>query len=165
MQWTVNIADSSWCPNIFNIQTQLSAVVCVCLLWVQSVSHDMTRGIPWWRHQMEIFPRHWHLVRGIHRSPVNSPHKGQWRGALTFSLICVRTAVYSHSTVSPLYSCHKNMSWVWKKIKDVMPKYWQWLVFYFQDQLLNYVKNKPHTITTYLFITWEQNTKKHWETL
>ena len=24
----------------------------------------------------------------IHRSPVNSPHKGQWRGALTFSLIC-----------------------------------------------------------------------------
>ena len=23
-----------------------------------------------------------------HRSPVNSPHKGQWRGALMFSLIC-----------------------------------------------------------------------------
>ena len=28
------------------------------------------------------------FVRGIHRSPVNSPHKGQWRGALVFSLIC-----------------------------------------------------------------------------
>ena len=28
-------------------------------------------------------------MRGIHRSPVNSPHKGQWRGALVFSLICV----------------------------------------------------------------------------
>ena len=27
------------------------------------------------------------LLRGIHRSPVNSPHKGQWRGALMFSLI------------------------------------------------------------------------------
>ena len=27
-------------------------------------------------------------VGGIHRSPVNSPHKGQWRGALMFSLIC-----------------------------------------------------------------------------
>ena len=25
----------------------------------------------------------------IHRSPVNSRHKGQWRGALVFSLICV----------------------------------------------------------------------------
>ena len=43
----------------------------------------------WWRHQMENFPRHWPFVRGIHRSPVNSPHKGQWRGALMFSLICV----------------------------------------------------------------------------
>ena len=28
-------------------------------------------------------------VRGIHRSPVNSPNKGQWRWALMFSLICV----------------------------------------------------------------------------
>ena len=44
----------------------------------------------WWRHQMETFPRYWPFVRGIHRSPVNSPHKGQWRGALMFSLICAR---------------------------------------------------------------------------
>ena len=36
-----------------------------------------------WRH----FPRHWPFVQGIHRSPVNSPHKGQRRGALMFSLI------------------------------------------------------------------------------
>ena len=28
-----------------------------------------------------------HLVQGIHRSPLNSQHKGQWRGALMFSLI------------------------------------------------------------------------------
>ena len=34
------------------------------------------------------FPRYWPFVRGIHRSPVNSPHSGQWRGALMFSLIC-----------------------------------------------------------------------------
>ena len=27
---------------------------------------------------------------GIHRSPVNFPHKDQWRGALVFSLICAR---------------------------------------------------------------------------
>ena len=39
-----------------------------------------------WKH----FPRYWPFVRGIHRSPVNSPHKGQWRGALMFTLICVR---------------------------------------------------------------------------
>ena len=39
--------------------------------------------------KLKHFPRYWPFVRGIHRSPVNSPHKGQWRGALMFSLICV----------------------------------------------------------------------------
>ena len=38
-----------------------------------------------WKH----FPRYWPFVWGTHRSPVNSPHKGQWRGALMFSLISV----------------------------------------------------------------------------
>ena len=37
-----------------------------------------------WNH----FPRYWPFERGIHWSPVNSPHKGQWLGALMFSLIC-----------------------------------------------------------------------------
>ena len=46
------------------------------------VSHD---DVIKWKH----FPRYWQFVRGIHRSPVNSLHKGQWRGALMFSLICV----------------------------------------------------------------------------
>ena len=35
------------------------------------------------------FPRCWPFVRRIHQSPVTSPHKGQRRGALMFSLICV----------------------------------------------------------------------------
>ena len=46
------------------------------------LSHD---DVIKWKH----FPRYWPFVRGIHRSTVNSPHKGQWRGALMFSLICV----------------------------------------------------------------------------
>ena len=36
-----------------------------------------------WSH----FPRCWPFVQGIHRSPVNSAHKGQWRLALMLSLI------------------------------------------------------------------------------
>ena len=36
-----------------------------------------------WKH----FPRYWPSVRGIHRWPVNSLHKGQWRGASLLSLI------------------------------------------------------------------------------
>ena len=43
---------------------------------------------PWWRHQMETFSALLTLSVGIHRSPVNSPHKSQWRGALMFSFIC-----------------------------------------------------------------------------
>ena len=40
-----------------------------------------------WKHS----PRYWPFVRGIHRSPVDSPHKGQWRGTLMLSLICAIT--------------------------------------------------------------------------
>ena len=45
------------------------------------ISHD---DVIKWKH----FPRYWPFVWEIHRSPVNSPHKGQWRGASMFSLIC-----------------------------------------------------------------------------
>ena len=38
--------------------------------------------------QWNTFPRYWSFVRRIHRSPVDSPHKGQWHGALMFPLIC-----------------------------------------------------------------------------
>ena len=40
-----------------------------------------------WKH----FQRYWPFVRGFHRSPVNSHYKGQWRGALMFSLMCAWT--------------------------------------------------------------------------
>ena len=54
------------------------------LLWSSQkmVVHD---DVIKWKH----FPRYWPFVRRIHRSPVTSPHKGKWRGALMFSLICV----------------------------------------------------------------------------
>ena len=42
---------------------------------------------PWWRHQTETFSASLAFVRGIHRWPMNSPHKGQWRGAVMFPLI------------------------------------------------------------------------------
>ena len=45
------------------------------------IQHD---DIIKWKH----FPRYWPFVWGVHRSLVNSQHKGQWRGALVFSLIC-----------------------------------------------------------------------------
>ena len=66
------------CANgvwILNLHVPTRSIFC-------NGSHD---DVIKWKH----FPRNWPFVRGIHRSPVNSPHKGQWRGALMFSLICV----------------------------------------------------------------------------
>ena len=55
-----------------------------CTIKITTTSpHDVIK----WKH----FPRYWPFVWGIHRSPVNSLHKGQWRGALMFSLICTLT--------------------------------------------------------------------------
>ena len=56
--------------------------VCIQAGHFNPCSHD---DVIKWKH----FTRYWPFVRRIHRCPVNSPHKGQWRGALMFSLICV----------------------------------------------------------------------------
>ena len=45
-------------------------------------SHKYHDDVIKWKH----FSRNWPFVRGIHRSPVNSPHKGQWRGDVFFDL-------------------------------------------------------------------------------
>ena len=49
---------------------------------------------------MKHFLRYWLFVRGIHRSPANSPHKGHWRGALKFSLICARKSSWANHRVA-----------------------------------------------------------------
>ena len=49
-----------------------------------TISQGRHDDVTKWKH----FPRNWPFWRGIHRSPVNSPHKGQWRGALMFTFIC-----------------------------------------------------------------------------
>ena len=43
--------------------------------------------LPWSRHEMETFSALLAILRGIHRSAVNSPHKGQGREALMFFFI------------------------------------------------------------------------------
>ena len=56
------------------------------IIWF-GVSNELVHDdVNKWKH----FPRYWPFVRGIHRSPVNSPHKGKRRVALMFSLICAR---------------------------------------------------------------------------
>ena len=66
-----------------------------CLL-----SHD---DVTKWKH----FPRYWPFVRGIHQSPVNSPHKGQWCGALMFTLICARINSWVNNREAGDLRCHR----------------------------------------------------------
>ena len=54
----------------------------------------------WWRHQMETFSELLTLCAGnssVTWWPVNSPHKGQWRVALMFSLICTCTTGWTNN--------------------------------------------------------------------
>ena len=48
------------------------------------ITHD---DVIKWKH----FPRYWPFVRVNHRSQLDSPHKGLWRGDLVLSLICAWT--------------------------------------------------------------------------
>ena len=79
-------------PDSWNLLTLVNCTVAPVPLeyswrtWIKQV-------IPWpmvtsWNGNMF---RYWPFVRGIHRSPVDSPYKGQWRGALMLSLICAWT--------------------------------------------------------------------------
>ena len=57
---------------------------------------DLHDDIIKWKH----FPSYWPFVQGIHRSPVNSPHKGQWRGALMWVWINLQQTPPPHTTPS-----------------------------------------------------------------
>ena len=82
---------------------------------IETMMHD---DVIKWEH----FPLYWPFVWGIHRPPVNSPHKGQWRGALMFSLIYLwinswinnheagdLRCYHAHYDVIVMCMCIKNM--------------------------------------------------------
>ena len=72
----------------------------------------------------------------IHRSPVNSPHKGQWHGALMFSLICAwmngwvnnreaddlrRHHAYFDATVMRVQNCNRILMKLHSRTLKMMP--------------------------------------------
>ena len=91
-------------------------------LWSNQHHDDVIK----WKH----FPRYWPFVRGIHRSPVNSPHKGQWRGALMFSLICAWINGWVNNsepgdwdTIAPIMTSLQCIYWltffIWSSFNEV----------------------------------------------
>ena len=65
-------------------------------IWIHNLAdHD---DFVKWKHVPHYLP----FVRVMHRSPVNSPHKGQWWGALLFPWICA----WTNGRVNNREACH-----------------------------------------------------------
>ena len=80
------------------------------------------RTVAWWRHQMETFSALLSLCAG--NSPVNSPHKGQWRGAFMFSLICARINGWVNNREAGdlrRYSCHYDVTVMVYEVEEAFP--------------------------------------------
>ena len=67
----------------------------------------------------KYFPRYWPFVRRNHRSPVDSPHKCQWRGALMFSLIHPWTGCWASNRDAGDWESHRGHY-------DVIVMFYQW---------------------------------------
>ena len=80
-------------------------------------SHD---DVIKWKH----FPCYWSCVRGIHRSPVNSPHKGQWRGTMMFSLMINDWVSNREAGDWRRYSAHYDVTLI---CLDVMTLSYRWV--------------------------------------
>ena len=85
--WKFSCYKYSSSVQVLKLTNQMHFNRCIPL---HKVRHD---GVIHWKY----FPRYWPFVHEIHWSLVNSPHKGQWRGAYIFSLICTWINVWVHN--------------------------------------------------------------------
>ena len=65
------------------------------------ITHD---DVIKWKH----FSRYCPFMQVIHRSPVNSPHKSQWRGVLMFSVVCAWTNAWANNRNAGVLWRHCN---------------------------------------------------------
>ena len=80
-----SLVSSHWCHETCICTT---VDILTSMLYPKQAHADVIK----WKKNL----RYWPFVRGVHRWPVNSPHKGQWRGALMFSLICTWTSGWAN---------------------------------------------------------------------
>ena len=125
--------------------TGIMHTVCFLLWYVVAFHDDVIK----WKH----FPRYGPFVRRIHQW--NSPHKGQWRGALIFSFIWTR-----------MNGCVNNQWWGWwfetpSCHYDVIVMYcyacyaflcttvpWQWSNTKQRGRCIKWIYHEYDTITT-----------------
>ena len=102
--------------------------IILCISHQQQLIYSNHDDVIKWK----LFPRYWPFVRGIHRSPANSPHKGQRRVTLMFSLICALNKRLSKQswgwwfeTPSGSFWRQCNVTIRWMHIY-LMDAYWFW---------------------------------------
>ena len=72
------------------------------------LSSAKCRTFSWWRHQMKTFSALLDICAGNSPVPGEFPiHKGQWRGALMFSLICARINGWVNNREAGDFRCHR----------------------------------------------------------
>ena len=102
-----------------------------------------------WKH----FPRYWPFARGIHRSLVNSSYKGQWRGALMFSLIwvwmnsCVNRQPWGwwFETPSHPFWRHSNGEGMFEYFQSVKP--WLSMTYHYDDVIMDKMASQITSLT------------------
>ena len=75
-----------------------------------------------WKH----FPRYWSFVRRIDRSTVNSAHKGQWHGALMFSLVCALNIQFSNQSWGSWFETPSRPLQRYCNAKSHLRTHWKW---------------------------------------
>ena len=112
-------------------------------LWVWLLIWCFHDDVMKWKH----FPCYWPFVRGIHRSPLKPPHKGQWRGALVFSLICTRINGWVNNGEAgdlKRYRAHYDVTVMFGKWYVI--RCWLWLLcIYIQ---LQFNRTRTHSLIT-----------------
>ena len=97
-----------------------------------------------WKH----FQRYWPFVWGILRSSVNSLHKGQWRRAWRFSLICTRINGWVNNREAGDLRCYRAHYDVIVMSRANMLGYEQCQAVFFSWW------KKLHFLSTLYFTTW-----------
>ena len=103
-----------------------------------------------WKH----FPRYWPVVRGIHRSPVNSWHKGQWCGALMISLICdwINNWVKNNREAGDLIRHHAHYDVIVMKYSEESSEHMEdWFNFFkvLDSEMPSYDIQSTNSLSTY----------------
>ena len=81
-----------------------------------------------WNH----FSCYWPFVRGIHWSPVVSPHKGQWCEAFMFSLICAWMNIWANNRNAGDLRCIWCSLWHHHNDHSKWPTRSGWIQWHFQ---------------------------------